>query len=213
VPLRAITFDLDGTLVDTLADITRAVNHSLAGGGLPPRRPEEIASFLGRGVEYLIERAIGRPGHHFFPEALQEYIEFRRKRPAELCRLYPGVKETLERLRALPLAVLSNGREEMARTIVGKLGVAQYFRSVRGGDWAARRKPSPLPLLELSEEFGAPPAACLMVGDMPVDIAAGKAAGFGVCAVTYGYGAREDLAAAGANRFIDSFPELLKIVF
>ncbi len=210
--IRAIVFDLDGTLADTLDDIARAVNFALEAAGLPPRRPEEVASFLGHGVEQLVGRAIGRKGHPLFRRTLDEFVRFRRRKPAELCRLYPGVKETLEKLLPRPMAILSNGRMEMVRAVTEKLEIARFFKTMIAGDREEDRKPSPRPLLELSREFGVPPGQCLMVGDMPPDMLAGRAAGFQTCAVTYGYGRREELAEAGAETFIDAFGRLLDMV-
>jgi phosphoglycolate phosphatase len=211
-PFRLVVFDLDGTLVNTLTDITIAVNRMLRDLSLPPRPKTEVRRLIGHGVEELIGRIVGTEKGHLLDRALDLFLDYRAQAGARHCRLYPGVRETLQSLRDLKLAVVSNGRKMLVDLVLETAGIADYFQAALGGDSVRRRKPSPCPLLQLTKELGVTAPSALMVGDMIVDIQTGKAAGITTCAVTYGFGEREDLRAAGADYLIDGIAELLPIV-
>ena len=211
-PFLLVVFDLDGTLVDTLTDITIAVNRMLRDLSLPPRPKTEVRRLIGHGVEELIGRIVGTEKGPFLDRALDLFLDYRAQAGARHCRLYPGVRETLQSLRDLKLAVVSNGRKMLVDLVLEATGIADYFQSALGGDSVRCRKPSPCPLLQVTKELGVTAPSALMVGDMIVDIQTGKAAGITTCAVTYGFGEREDLRAAGADYLIDEIEELLPIV-
>jgi phosphoglycolate phosphatase len=211
-PFLLVVFDLDGTLVDTLTDITIAVNRMLRDLSLPPRPEAEVRRLIGHGVEELIGRIVGEEEGPLLDRALELFLDYRAREGARRCRLYPGVRETLENLRDLKIAVVSNGRKMLVDLVLEAVGIADYFQAALGGDSVRCRKPSPCPLLQLTKELGVTAPRTLMVGDMIVDIRTGKAAGITTCAVTYGFGEREDLRAAGADYLIDEIAELLPIV-
>jgi phosphoglycolate phosphatase len=209
---RLVVFDLDGTLVDTLADITTAVNRMLNDLSLPPRTETEVRSLIGHGVEVLVGRIVGAEKGPLLDRALGLFLDYRMDAGAKRCRLYPGVRETLDNLRELKLAVVSNGRKSMVDLVLQSCGIAGYFQSALGGDSVRCRKPSPCPLLQVAAAVGATAAQTLLVGDMIVDVETGRAAGIRTCAVTYGFGERADLRAAGADWLIDRIGELVPIV-
>jgi len=209
---RLVVFDLDGTLVDTLEDIAGAVNRMLSDLSLPPRPENEVRSLIGQGVERLIERIVGTGKGPLFDRALRLFLDYRMEAGGKRCRLYPGVRETLRGLRDLELAVVSNGRKSMVDLVLETCGIADCFRSTLGGDSVRCRKPSPCPLLQVASSLGVSPARTLMVGDMIVDIETGRAAGIKTCAVTYGFGERADLSAAGPDWLIDRIADLIPIV-
>jgi len=192
--IRAVVYDLDGTLVDSRDDLADSVNAMLARLGLPERDPPVIHGFIGEGAERLIRRSLG-PGHEGrYPEAAPIWREEYGRRLLAKTRLFQGVAELLRRLPD-NRAVLTNKPGAFAREILEGLGVAHAFRAVVGGD-EAPRKPAPEGLLRLCAQLGAMPDEALMVGDSTVDLATAKAAGVRVCAVTWGFALRAALASA-----------------
>jgi phosphoglycolate phosphatase len=192
--VRAVIYDLDGTLIDSRADLADSTNAMLARMGLPQHPPAVIHGFIGEGAERLIRRSLA-PGHdHRYGEAAPIWREeYARRLLARTC-LYDGVDELLRRPPAAR-AVLTNKPGEFAREILSGLGIAQAFRAVLGGD-EAPRKPAPDGLLRLCARLDAEPAEVLFVGDSAIDLATGRAAGVRVCAATWGLGERAALAAA-----------------
>ncbi len=191
--IAAIVFDLDGTLVDTLPAIVRGVNYALERLVLPPRRPEEVRSFVGGGVRDMLRQAVGRDRDDLVEGAVKYFTEYRFQDPEGAGELYPEVTETLERLEGKRLAVLSNGRKKLVDYILDRLGIAEYFSIVVGGDEEDCRKPSPCPLADTLQRLELNPGRTLMVGDMSEDIQAGKEAGTATAAALYGYGERAEL--------------------
>lgn len=185
---RAIVFDLDGTLVDSLPDIHAAVSETLAEDGLPPLPVEVLRGFVGNGVAVLVERVarhIGRTG-----DAADMLARFRlhyRRAPAVLTRPYPGVLGALEALRAQghALALCTNKPEAPARAILDALGLASLLPVVVGGDTLSRRKPDPAPLRACLATLAA--NGCIFVGDSEVDAQTAGAAGTRFALFTEGY--------------------------
>lgn len=208
--LRAIVYDLDGTLVDSREDLASAVNAMLEDLSLPRRSPDEVAGFVGEGAEKLVRRALGKAHERLLPEALPLWFRRYGERLVERTRPYRGIEEAL----ALPpsaRAVLTNKPGEMAREIVRRLGLGPSFQRVVGGDEAAK-KPDPGALLALCAALGAEPREALLVGDSPIDVATGAAAGVPVCAVTWGFGSREALARSGPLYSCDTTADLARLV-
>mgnify|MGYP001027965949 CR=1 FL=1 len=207
-----IVFDLDGTLADTVPDITAALNHALAALGRPGYPEEAVPAMIGGGEEAFLRRALG-PGHQeAYPELRRRYLEYYAAHLVDHTRLYPGVRETLTALRPRKLAVLSNKLAFLVEGIVHRLGLTPFFQAVRGGDSYGVLKPEPEGLAALIRELGATPGRTLMVGDKPADVLAGRGAGCATVAVTYGYGEPARLQAAGPDALIGSLPELVPLV-
>jgi phosphoglycolate phosphatase len=216
--VRAVLFDLDGTLLDTAADITRALNRALAELGLPSLARSEVSELIGRGVAALIERVLERFGaagkaadgtrllarfHHHY-ERLHRHGEIE-------TRVYPGVARGLAELHALgrKLAVVTNKPRSMAVELLARSGLDQWIASVVGGDSGLPRKPHPQPLLHACELLGVPPADALMVGDSHIDVLAARAAGLAaVVCVPYGYNEGVDPRTLACDLFIESIGEL-----
>jgi phosphoglycolate phosphatase len=226
VPLRArafsaLLFDLDGTLIDSAADIACALNRALAEqqlGGLPAATVREL---IGRGVPTLIERALARllpPGTAVDSARLRAAFDVHYEALYDLqqvrSQLYPGVRSGLAALfeRGWPLAVVTNKPTAAALRLLRHLEIAQYLALVVGGDQGLPRKPHPQPLLAACAGLGVPPAAALMIGDSQTDVQAARAAGLAVVCVPYGYNEGADPRALPCDGFIESLSELPALI-
>jgi phosphoglycolate phosphatase len=204
--LKAVIYDLDGTLVDSRADLADSVNAMLRRLGLPEREDRVVLGFVGEGAELLIRRSLGQHEERYAEAAPIWRVEYGKRLLAKT-RLYGGVEDLLRQPPELR-AVLTNKPGAFARQILRGLGVEGAFRAVLGGD-EAPRKPAPDGLLRLCGELGIQPAEAMMVGDSHVDIETGAAAGSQVCAVAWGLGERASLTAA--PQICDS-PEELSVL-
>jgi phosphoglycolate phosphatase len=193
---RLVVLDLDGTLIDSCEDLCLAVNHALAGLGLPERSMDEVASFVGEGAANLVARALGPAHAHLLEPALARWWEHYRAHLLDHTRLYPGVGALLAAARA-PLAVHTNKPGELAREILDGLGVLGRFVEVLGGD-EAPRKPDPAGTRALLARHGADPASSLLVGDSVVDLRLARAVPMAFVAVTWGLVPEARLVAEGA---------------
>ncbi|NVN92350.1 MAG: HAD hydrolase-like protein [Desulfuromonadales bacterium] len=153
--VRAALFDLDGTLVDSLGDLTDAINHMLTHCGSPALDPAEVRPLLGKGARNLVQRVLGTDQEEEIERGLTWFLEYNRRHIADKSRLYPGVRETLENLAAhnITLAAVSNKNEALSRLILESLGINSFFRIICGGDTFEEMKPSPLPLLKVVEQL------------------------------------------------------------
>ena len=208
---RLYILDLDGTLVDSLDDLTASVNVMRREFALPSLERQAVRGMVGQGARNLVERAL--PGHDC-QEVDAGLAIFLAHNEAHLCdrtRLYPGVADTLAELAAQghTLALLSNKHERLCRKLLDHFAVAGYFAAVAGGDTMASRKPSPEPVIHLMTLLQRRQEETLMVGDSVNDMAAGRDAGVTTVGCTYGYGELPELAAASFR--INSFAELLQV--
>ena len=188
----ARVFDLDGTLVDTLPDLSRTLNAALADLGLPGVATEVVRRSLHGGLEASVDSALQTLQA---PVALRELLLSRYQAhydtaPAQHSRPYPGVPELLERLRSRgdTLAVCTNKPQALAQRLLGCLGLASSFRVVVGADTCGQRKPHPAPLLHALDALGATPQQAVLVGDSAVDLACAEAAGVDCLLFAGGYG-------------------------
>jgi phosphoglycolate phosphatase len=188
-------FDLDGTLVDSLDDLTDAVNHMLTGFGRHPLEPCQVRQLVGKGARNLVQRALETNDPGKIEQGLALFTEFNELHIADKSRLYPGARELLQRLAAdgTRMAVISNKQEALSRLILKTLEIDVFFDVIAGGDTFLEMKPSPLPLLRVIDELGCSPADALMVGDSINDIQAGIRAGITTIGCTWGYGNSEEL--------------------
>jgi phosphoglycolate phosphatase len=191
-------FDLDGTLVDSIRDISAAVNDALQAIAplASPLDQARIHSFVGDGAAVLIERSLAAAGlERRVEEVMPLYLDAYARRMLETTRFYPGALEALARLRDHTLCILSNKPGDLSRALVAGLGEASRFARIWGGGDAPGRKPDPTGLRQLMKDFGALPDETVMVGDSPVDVATGRAAGTLTVGVSYGFDPTGVLAA------------------
>jgi phosphoglycolate phosphatase len=208
IALDLIVFDLDGTLADTLPDLTAAANFACRRLGLPEQPPEAIRRMIGGGERKLIERLVG-PSHQDRVDAcLELYLDHYTRHNGELSRLYPGVAETLGRVSGNKLAVLSNKLQRLTQQTLEALDIAKFFTAIRGGGAGLPLKPAPDHLLALITDLSVGPSRTLMVGDKPADILAGREAGARTAAVTYGYGDLDSLTAASPDFLLQRLAQL-----
>jgi phosphoglycolate phosphatase len=208
IAVDLIVFDLDGTLADTLPDLTAAANFACRRLGLAEQPEAAIRTMIGGGERKLIERLVG-PDHQGKVDAcLELYLEHYTRHNGDLTRIYPEVAATLERLVGKRLAVLSNKLERLTQQTVAALGLVRYFTAIRGGGSHLPLKPAPDPLLALITELRVDPSRTLMVGDKPADIQTGRRAGAFTAAVTYGYGDPEALTAASPDFLLPQLSRL-----
>jgi HAD superfamily hydrolase (TIGR01509 family) len=203
----ALLLDIDGTLMDTFDLILEAMNVAIAEHRVEPLRAEELRPLIGMPVEVQMKRLRGMEGPVVREIAERYYEEFHRLVDRGL-RLYPGVAETLARLKDRPITTVSTRRREEARHMLRVAGIDRYFRAIVGGDEVARPKPSPDLPLHAAKALRVPPARAAVVGDSPVDILAGRAAGTWTIAATYGYGEIKALREAKPHAEIAKFTDL-----
>ena len=187
--IRGVVFDLDGTLVDTAADLATAVNLTRNHYALPALDEKEVVGYVGNGARLLIERALAGCEISVH-EALPAFLHYYHMSQLEQVRPYPDVREVLERLRAagLHLAVATNKPERSARAILAHLGLDGFFSHVLGDDGARPLKPAPDMLASILADWNLPAGECIHVGDSQVDVDFAHAAGLRVVFVAGGMG-------------------------
>lgn len=196
--IRAVAFDLDGTLVDSRRDLAAAVNGVRAELGLAPFPLAEVVARIGHGARDLVRKSLpAQLGTEEFERAFRRFGELYFAGCLLETRAYPGVPELLEVLAAaaVPLAVVTNKPERPSRKILAGLGLERFFSVVLGGDSLPVRKPDPRPLLEAARRLLVAPAETALVGDSAVDAATALAAGSPFVQVAWGFGVAAELAA------------------
>jgi phosphoglycolate phosphatase len=212
--VRAIALDLDGTLIDSAFALTSAVNCALTQLQLPTVSREQVAGWIGNGIDKLLERALQASGgaaqqaraRQLFDAAYEANL-------GDTDALYPGVATTLAWLaERLPLALITNKHSRFTLPLLQRLGIAQHFKVVVSGDTTSEIKPHPLPLLYAAQVVGIAPEHWLMVGDSRNDLLAARAAGMGAVGLTYGYNYGEDIRLCGPDYCLDHFSALQSLL-
>lgn len=206
-----LLFDLDGTLVDTLPDLTNALNEVLRERGYAPLAAAEVKPMIGDGMSMLLQRGFAARGADAAEAAAVQarFIEVYEAGASNLSRPYPGVPETLAGLRArgYATAVCTNKPQHATAEVLHGMGLADLFDGYAGGDRFAVRKPDPGHLLELVAALGGDAKRAAMIGDSENDALSARAAAIKLILMRYGY-ARIDPARLGADCVLDRFAEL-----
>lgn len=213
LPFDCAVFDLDGTLIDSVGDITRAVNHTLAEAGYGTVSEDQVREMVGDGALKLLRAALravngGQDLSEDEVQALyQRFLDHYYDQSASPTCVYPGVAETLAELsaRGVALGVCTNKPEKITRRVLNMIGLAPLFTSVAGGDTLEVRKPDPRHLAWVVGKLGG--GRAIMVGDSLNDVKVARAAGLPVVVVSYGY-PRAPISELGADVVIDAFNDL-----
>jgi phosphoglycolate phosphatase len=213
-PIRSITIDLDGTLLDTVPDLAAAANAMLREMGRAELPIAAIAAFIGRGIPKLVARCL--------PDLDDDAVEqaqviFRRHYAIENGRrsaLFPGVLEGLQAFRAagLPMAVITNKAAAFTEPLLAATQLDSWFEFAVSGDSLPHKKPHPAQLLHACERMGTSPAENLHIGDSHHDAVAARAAGCPVFIVPYGYNEGEDVQGIDCDAIVASLAEAARRV-
>lgn len=207
--MRALIFDLDGTLVESLPGIAASLNRALNQHGLPGQSHDNVRSFIGDGAVKLVQRALSTVSRIDLTDSVVKNFaaDYAISWPTGTS-VYPGILELLAELesRGVPLAVLSNKPHTFTTKIVETLFPLTHFAEVLGNHENLPHKPDPTGAIEIAKSLGIPPEYCTIIGDSTMDLDTAKNAGMRSVAVTWGYHDKESLS--GADLIVDSVSEL-----
>ena len=220
--VRALIFDLDGTLIDSKQDLIRSVNAMLVEMGREKLHEDTISGYIGHGAPKLVARALGNEATEREREqALRFFLAHYEAHKLDSTRPYPGVADaqamadldrlTLEELREFPMAVLTNKPVRVSKRIVEGLGLQKYFRAVYGGNSFETKKPDHLGARKILKELGATAGGTMMVGDSEVDVQNARNAGTFAAAVNYGFGTH-DRVAYPADVYLERLTDLAPLL-
>lgn len=219
VPAKAIVFDLDGTLLDTLPDLARAANLMLAELGLPQVDAPQVRAYIGDGAVRLVKRVLTgdwerEPEQALFDRALPLFNRHYAAGVALESRPFPGVAAGLDafRARGFPLGCITNKPEAFTLPLLAQTGLEPYFDIVVSGDALPRKKPDPMPVTYACGFFAARPEQVVVVGDAGNDCQAAHAAGCPAIGVSYGYVPNGDVRSIGFDAIVESFLEALDLI-
>lgn len=206
---KAIVWDLDGTLLDTLDDLTDATNHALSGNGLPLRTREEVRRFVGNGIRRLIARAVPEGTPDAVRDAVYgDFCPYYAAHCNDRTHPYPGVMELLAGLHAaVPMAIVSNKADFAVRELA-EIYFGRLIPVAVGARDGSRTKPAPDVVLRALGELGAAPASAVYVGDSEVDVETARNAGMSCVSVSWGFRTPDVLRAAGASVICPDVPSL-----
>ncbi len=206
--VRALIFDLDGTLIDSKRDLILSVNAMLRELRRDELPEETISSYIGHGAPTLVARAMGEgSAEEERQRALQFFLSYYEQHKMDTTCPYPGVAETLEKLASVPMAVLTNKPVRISVRILDEMGLTKYFRAIYGGNSFEKKKPDPQGARTILRDLNAEPGATLLVGDSEVDVQTARNAGTLAAAVNYGFGVH-DREAHPADIYLDRFEDL-----
>lgn len=207
-----IFFDIDGTLVDATADIAAAMNYALEVLGYPKKPKEVIDTYIGTGVKDLISKSLGSNDAALIERGVEIYGKRYEEHPADRAIVYPGVRETLEALKSKRKFILTNRYARYADVLLKSLDLRRYFEEIFGGDDDECVKPNICLFERIASRIDFDKARAIIVGDMGIDIMAGKNAGIKTCWISHGLGQAEEARKLRPDYMIDDIRELKRIV-
>jgi len=209
-------FDLDGTLLDTLEDLTNSMNHALGLLGFPPRSRQECKYFVGDGIENFARRALpeGFGDRETVEKIVLAHRAYYAVHWADKTKPYPGIGELLEELsaRGVKMSVFSNKPDDVTQLNVGRFLSKWRFDLVRGALPGVPLKPDPAGALRMADELGVRPAEMLYLGDTNTDMQTAESAGFYPAGALWGFRTREELLESGAKVLLKRPMDLLKLL-
>lgn len=211
---KLLIFDLDGTLIDSSADIAWVANKTLKSLGRLEMGEEAIRARIGWGIKMLLQQLLPDMSEAGLDEARKVFLEYYASHLAVETRFYDNVRETIEDFakRGKLMAVVTNKPLGLTIGILEELDFAGYFATVLGGDSLPTRKPDPAPLIHVMDSLDVAPEKTVFVGDSRVDIEAGNGAKIFTIGAAYGFRGRAELETAGAGMIIEDFSELAGII-
>jgi len=204
-------FDLDGTIVDTRRDLTRAVNSVRAHYGLPEKDVDEITGYVGDGIVKLVERSLSDNSIDI-DEAVSLFQEAYKAHLLDSTRPYPGIREVLTRLDGCYRALLTNKPYQLTKSITDSLNFTDFFSLIVGGDTMERKKPHPDGVEYILQKSGASREKSVMIGDGKNDILVAHTAGISSVYVRYGFTDIHDFDGYKPDYSVDSTLELLEVL-
>jgi len=210
----AILFDLDGTLIDSVADIALATNHVRQQMKMSPLNVKLIQSFVGDGTRMLLARALETENEELLDKAFSIWEPFYREHCLDNTCLYRGVEQVLGELGAerIPMGVVSNKMVSFCEQILEGLKIKKYFSTVVGGDSTKERKPHPEPMLFASRQLNVTAKSVLVVGDSANDVISAKEAGYKSCGILWGIGLEKDIRDAKPDYVIHMPSDIPRLI-
>lgn len=204
---QSVTFDLDGTLLDTIADLAEGCRLMLEEIGEPPRSQAEVHNFVGKGMAVLVERCLTHsqpPSAESIRQAIKSFKHHYAAVNGKFTQIYPGVIEGLNAWKAsgVKMGVVTNKPGMFAEALLERMGMIDYFDIIVSGDTTAHKKPHPEPLLHACRLFNVRPDRNLHIGDSKNDIQAARAAGCLAYAVPYGYNEGKPVDSADCDALV-----------
>ncbi len=207
---KAVVFDLDGTLLDTIDDLAAALNHALEKHGFPTHKREAVLGFVGNGVANLVALGMGRSQNDpLFSSVFEDFRAYYGLHNTDLTHPYEGILPLLSSLRerGIRMAVVSNKYDAAVKALAGRFFGDMIPLAIGEGP-TVKRKPSPDALLYAMDYLGVSPEEVCYVGDSEVDIETARRAGIECLSVLWGFRTEEELLSAGATKLFDT-PEAL----
>ena len=212
----SVLFDLDGTLLNTIPDLTDGVNGMRLEMGLPPLRQDIVSTYVGKGSEILVRRALQdrlQPDEPLDPERLSQgmelFYQYYHTVNGDKTVIYEGVLDGLKAFRdqGVKMAVVTNKPEEFTEPLLVRTGLAAFFEHAVSGDTCSRKKPDPMPLQHACRLLNAHTHETLMIGDSQNDVQAARAADISVVAVPYGYNEGHGVQNLDADAIVSTIDE------
>ena len=213
--IKAVIWDLDGTLLNTLDDLAASTNAALLKNDLPQRTTDEVRRFVGNGVRRLIEQAVPELGeaHPKFQQVLDDFVAHYGAHSRDNTRPYDGIMEALEQLTEMGAmhAIVSN-KIDFAVKALSQDYFPGRMKSAVGDDPSRRKKPAPDSVLEAMRQMNVTAEECVYVGDSDVDVITARNAGIPCVAVTWGFRDEQCLRGAGAEHIAHTAEELVEMI-
>ncbi|NOX09003.1 MAG: phosphoglycolate phosphatase [Gammaproteobacteria bacterium] len=214
-----VLIDLDGTLIDSVPDLTYCIDEMMKRLDRPVCGEDEVRNWVGNGVERLVQRALtgtldGDSDKALLDQAYPIFLELYAENTSQRSTLYPGVIEGLNFLKDndYHLGCITNKAEQFTIPLLKEKNIYDYFALVVCGDTLDKKKPDPAPLIHAARYFRVEPTDCLMVGDSVSDVKAARAAGFQIVCMPYGYNHGNDIRDENPDLVIDSLAQLGEVL-